>query len=166
MITVPSIAVQSASSLTGQQEIVTSVYSNPKISKQSHQLLTRSITAYACLSRFSNTQALLAQQPTTTRCAVQYRDLPHNVVLAVTVWQVSEGEPLRPLGGATMRLFSKQGRLKTGTHQLRLWEGQEADPAWPTTTPGKEPVNKRGEIGYGNLDPECQLLPHCCTLAM
>ena len=99
-------------------------------------------------------QALFALQLITTCCALQYRDLPHNVVLAVTVWQVSEGEPLRPLGGATMRLFSKQGRLKTGTHRLRLWEGQEADPAWPTTTPGKEPVSKRGEIGYGILNTD------------
>ena len=115
--------------------------------------------ACACVQ---NTPALPAQQLITPCCAVQYRDLAHNVVLAVTVWQVSEGETLRPLGGATMRLFSKQGRLKTGTHQLRLWEGQEADPAWPTTTPGKEPVNKRGETGYGNLDPDSQ---HCCMIA-
>ena len=79
--------------------------------------------------------------------------MPHNAVLAVTVWQVSEGQALRALGGATMRLFSKQGRLKTGTHRLRLWEGQEADPAWPTTTPGKEPVSKRGEMGYRNSHP-------------
>ena len=112
--------------------------------------------ACACLERSLNAQALPTQQVTTTCCAAQYRDLPHNVVLAVTVWQVSEGETMRPLGGATMRLFSKQGRLKTGTHRLRLWEGQEADPAWPTTTPGKEPVNKRGEIGYGSLDPDFQ----------
>ncbi|KAL3157710.1 hypothetical protein ABBQ32_012142 [Trebouxia sp. C0010 RCD-2024] len=73
--------------------------------------------------------------------------MPHNAVLAVTVWQVSEGQALSPLGGATMRLFSKQGRLKTGTHRLRLWEGREANPAWPTTTPGKEPVSTRGEMG-------------------
>ena len=79
---------------------------------------------------------------------MQYRDLPHNSVLAVTVWQVREGAPLQPLGGATMRLFSKQGRLKTGTHRLRLWEGQQADLASPTTTPGKELVSKRGEMGY------------------
>ena len=79
--------------------------------------------------------------------SMQYRDLPHTTVLAVTVWEVSEGNPLRPLGAATMRLFSKQGRLKTGLQRLRLWEGQEADHAWPSTTPGKVPVNKRGEVG-------------------
>lgn len=78
---------------------------------------------------------------------IKYRDLPHTTVLAVTVWGVSEGKPLQPLGGATMRLFSKQGRLKTGVHRLRLWEGQEADLTWPSATPGKEPVQKRGEVG-------------------
>ncbi len=78
---------------------------------------------------------------------MQYRDLRHTTVLAVTVWGVSEGKPLQPVGGATMRLFSKQGRLKTGVHRLRLWEGQEADLAWPSATPGKEPVQKRGEVG-------------------
>lgn len=81
-------------------------------------------------------------------CCLQYRDLPHTTVLAVTVWEVAEGKPVRPLGGGTMRLFSKHGRLKTGTHRLHLWEGQEADPAWPSTTPGKQPVRERGEIGY------------------
>ena len=78
---------------------------------------------------------------------VQYRDLPHTTVLAVTVWGVGEGKPLQPVGGATMRLFSKKGRLKTGLHRLRLWEGQEADGAWPSPTLGKEPVHKRGEVG-------------------
>ena len=78
---------------------------------------------------------------------MQYRDLPHTTVLAVTVWGVGEGKPLQPVGGATMRLFSKQGRLKTGLHRLRLREGQEADGAWPSTTLGKEPIPKRGEVG-------------------
>lgn len=41
----------------------------------------------------------------------QYRDLPHNAVLAVGVWGLAEARPLAPLGGATMRLFSKKARL-------------------------------------------------------
>ena len=81
------------------------------------------------------------------RICLQYRDLPHTTLLAVTVWEVSEGRSLQPLGGATMRLFSKQGRLKTGLHKLALWQGQEADPAWPSSTPGKQPVSSRGELG-------------------
>lgn len=83
----------------------------------------------------------------TLPCCLQYRDLPHTTVLAVTVWEAAEGKPIRPLGGGTMRLFSKHGRLKTGTHRLHLWEGQEADPSWPSATPGKQPVQQRGEIG-------------------
>ena len=38
----------------------------------------------------------------------QYRDLPHNAVLAVSVWGLAEAQPLAPLGGTTMRLFSKK----------------------------------------------------------
>ena len=71
---------------------------------------------------------------------LQYRDLPHTTLLAVTVWEVSEGRPLQPLGGATMR-------LKTGLQRLQLWQGQTADPAWPSSTPGKLPVASRGKLG-------------------
>lgn len=39
---------------------------------------------------------------------LQYRDLPHNAVLAVSVWGLAEAQPLAPLGGTTMRLFSKK----------------------------------------------------------
>lgn len=95
-------------------------------------------------------------------CWLQYRDLPHTAVLAVTVWEVAEGKPVHPLGAATMRLFSKHGRLKTGTHRLHLWEGQEADPLWPSATPGKQPVQQRGEMGYaaGNMQLCCAHLLH------
>ena len=40
--------------------------------------------------------------------SLQYRDLPHNAVLAVSVWGLAEAQPLAPLGGTTMRLFSKK----------------------------------------------------------
>eukprot|EP00887_Chlorella_sp_A99_P006299 scaffold3.g6299.t1 len=78
---------------------------------------------------------------------VKYRDLGHTAQLALTVWEVREGAPRRPLGGTTLRLFSKKGRLKTGGQELQLWPGQEADVRWPTSTPGKVPVAERGELG-------------------
>ena len=78
---------------------------------------------------------------------MQIRDLPSQALLAVTVWQFSEGLAEQPLGGATMRLFSKKGRLKAGQHRLCLWVGKEADPAWPSSTPGKGPLAQRGDLG-------------------
>ena len=78
---------------------------------------------------------------------MQYRDLPHDVQLAVTAWGVAEARPLAPLGGATMRLFSKKGRLKDGPQRLRLAVGRAADPGWPSATPGKLPLVKRSELG-------------------
>jgi phosphatidylinositol 3-kinase len=81
-------------------------------------------------------------------CAgAQYCDLAHDAQLALTVWQIREGQPDAPLGGATLRLFSRKGRLKTGRQDLSLWPGREADVAWPPATPAKLPVAQRGELG-------------------
>lgn len=78
---------------------------------------------------------------------VQYCDLAHDAQLALTVWQIEEGQPDKPLGGATLRMFSKKGRLKSGRQELRLWPGRKADVAWPPSTPAKLPVSQRGELG-------------------
>lgn len=79
---------------------------------------------------------------------VQYRDLPRTSQIAVTAWQLQEGHAQAvPLGGATFRLFSKRGRLKTGLQKLCLWPGVAADPLWPSSTPGKPPLSRRGELG-------------------
>ena len=84
-------------------------------------------------------------------CRAQYRDLPHDAQLAVTVWSVREGAPPAPAGGAAMLLFSKKGRLKAGRQRVRLWPGRPADVACPSATPGKLPVAQRGELGCGLL---------------
>ena len=81
------------------------------------------------------------------RVPLQYRDLPHNAQLAVTVWGRAVAVPLTPLAGATLRLFSKRGRLKTGPQTARLWTGGPADTAWPSATPAKPPIQERGEAG-------------------
>lgn len=78
---------------------------------------------------------------------LKYRDLGADAQLALTVWEVRDGAPRRPLAGATLRLFSKKGRLKTGVQDLQLWPGREADGGWPSATPGKVPVAQRGELG-------------------
>jgi phosphatidylinositol 3-kinase len=65
----------------------------------------------------------------------------------VTVWEVREGTGRRALGGATLALFSKKGRLKAGRQDLRLWEGAVADTGCPPSTPGRLPSAQRGEAG-------------------
>ena len=82
-----------------------------------------------------------------TDMVVQYRDLAHDTQLAITVWECAEGKPRRALGGTTLRLFSKKGRLKSGRQMLRLWMGREADAGTPSGTPGKVPLAARGELG-------------------
>ncbi|KAK9840409.1 hypothetical protein WJX74_009457 [Apatococcus lobatus] len=78
----------------------------------------------------------------------KYRDLPRTTQVAVTAWELKEGHARAvPLGGATFCLFSKRGRLKTGRQKLCLWPGVVADPRWPSTTPGKPPLSRRGELG-------------------
>ncbi|KAL4535341.1 hypothetical protein Ndes2526B_g06236 [Nannochloris sp. 'desiccata'] len=81
--------------------------------------------------------------------APKYRDLGPTAQIALTVWEVREGEEApSPLGGTTMRLFSKKGRLKAGNHTLKLWLSQEGDIAYPSSTPGKVPVSERGHAGH------------------
>lgn len=78
---------------------------------------------------------------------IKYRDLGHDAQLALTVWEARDGEARRALGGTTLRLFSKKGRLKTGPQELQVWLGRAADGGWPSTTPAKVPVAQRGELG-------------------
>ncbi len=78
---------------------------------------------------------------------IKYRDLGHDAQLALTVWEARDGEARRPLGGTTLRLFSKKGRLKTGPQELQVWLGRAADGGWPSATPAKVPVAQRGELG-------------------
>ena len=78
---------------------------------------------------------------------LKYRDLGHDAQLALTVWEVRDGAQRRPLGGTTLRLFSKKGRLKTGGQDLQVWLGTPADTGWPSATPAKVPVARRGELG-------------------
>jgi len=81
--------------------------------------------------------------------APKYRDLGPTAQIALTVWEVREGEENpSPLGGTTIRLFSKKGRLKVGNHTLKLWLGQEGDITYPSSTPGKIPVAERGHAGH------------------
>ncbi|GMH39569.1 hypothetical protein BSKO_07467 [Bryopsis sp. KO-2023] len=78
---------------------------------------------------------------------VKYKDLPDTAQLAITVFELAEGKGVVLVGGATMSLFNKRGRLKTGVHKLALWLKREADRSTPSSTPGKAPISQRGESG-------------------
>lgn len=58
-------------------------------------------------------------------------------MLSFSILEYREGRPLAVVGGTTMPLFSKKGRLKTGPQRLHIWEGREPCLARPTSTPGK-----------------------------
>ena len=65
-----------------------------------------------------------AALPRTEWRVLQWRDLPADAQLALTVWQTTEGHTGRSVrGGSTLRLFSKKGRLKTGLHTLQAPPG-------------------------------------------
>ncbi|EPS60252.1 phosphoinositide 3-kinase, partial [Genlisea aurea] len=78
--------------------------------------------------------------------STKYRDLTANSQLAVTVFDVSNGNNGEVVGGASIHLFNMKKQLKTGKHKLRLWAGKEADGSINTTTPGKVPKQERGEL--------------------
>lgn len=78
---------------------------------------------------------------------LQFRDLDADTQLAITIWEIAEGHPRMVLGGSTLCLFSKKGRLKTGRQRLRLWLDREADANHPSGTPAKVPLSARGEVG-------------------
>ncbi|MCO5578082.1 hypothetical protein L7F22_031920 [Adiantum nelumboides] len=78
--------------------------------------------------------------------SAKYRDLTLDAQLAFTVWDVSCPRQEVAVGGATLQLFSKKKRLKTGKQKLRLWRGKIADGSVPTSTPGKVPKHEWGEV--------------------
>ncbi|CAK0784160.1 hypothetical protein CVIRNUC_007363 [Coccomyxa viridis] len=149
--------------------LVGSIYANsqdlsasgPQASNASNGAAARPPALYAVgqLCAFGEVLGLPARAPFVTASAsgcswgsvisfpLKYCDLAQDAQLALTVWQIQLGKPVTPLGSATLRLFSKKGRLKSGRQELQLWRGQEADVAWPSATPAKLPVSQRGELG-------------------
>ena len=109
----------------------------------------------------------------TLALCIKYRDLPQETVLCVTVWSSEDFSLLsssknsspslhflrgglgdkqeklgpKPLGGCTLKLFSKKLRLRSGSRKLRLWQGKIGCGKEPTTTPGKIPLDERGKTG-------------------
>lgn len=51
---------------------------------------------------------------------LQYRDLPADTYLSLSVYELSEGRPMLLVGSTSMPLFSKKGRLKTGQQRLQV----------------------------------------------
>ena len=78
---------------------------------------------------------------------MQWRDLPADAQLALTVWEVTVGECGRHAkAGSACSLFSRKGRLKSAHHSIDLHVGG-ADASSPIQTPAKVPLAQRGELG-------------------
>ena len=76
---------------------------------------------------------------------VKYRDLMMSAQLALTIWEDREdADGPSVLGGTTLPLFSKKGRLKSGTQILHVWASREADETVPSSTPGKLSPEEHG----------------------
>ena len=102
--------------------------------------LSGSFNGFVCTHRL-----LLASK---NLVCVQWRDLPADAHLALTVWEVTVGKCGRHAkAGATCRLFSRKGRLKGARQTLQLHPDRAADPGWTTQTPAKLPLAQRGELG-------------------
>lgn len=67
--------------------------------------------------------------------------------MIMKVWELVEGKGVLLAGGASMPLFNKRGRLKTGLHKLLLSLNRGHNGSYSSSTPGKVPVAERGEIG-------------------
>lgn len=55
---------------------------------------------------------------------MQYRDLPADTYLCVSVFELCEGHPMLLVGSSSMPMFSKKGALKTGQQRLQVGIGQ------------------------------------------
>eukprot|EP00002_Diphylleia_rotans_P025641 TRINITY_DN5077_c0_g1_i2.p1 TRINITY_DN5077_c0_g1~~TRINITY_DN5077_c0_g1_i2.p1 ORF type:complete len:562 (-),score=91.59 TRINITY_DN5077_c0_g1_i2:1276-2961(-) len=67
---------------------------------------------------------------------VKYKDLPHNAMLIINVWDVYAPRKVVVVGGTAYPLFGKYTTLRKGKHKLRMWPA-EADTNDLSTTPGK-----------------------------
>ncbi|KAL8613416.1 hypothetical protein ACOMHN_057136 [Nucella lapillus] len=72
---------------------------------------------------------------------IRLSSLPRNAVLALTIWDIEGTFKAVPVGGTSIRLYSKRGKLRKGMHDLRVWPGIVADGSDVSTTPGKAKTN-------------------------
>lgn len=78
------------------------------------------------------------------------KDAPLKCQLAITIWDLSpfggEGADGHyvPFGGTTIRLFDKDGKLKTGRQKCKVYRHKAADGFSATTTPSSPPKKRKG----------------------
>lgn len=71
------------------------------------------------------------------RLPVLFSDLPRDAQLALTIYDCVGAGKTRPIGGTTISLFGKHGVMRQGMLDLKVWPDKEADPNFPSLTPGK-----------------------------
>ncbi|KAK7116058.1 phosphatidylinositol 3-kinase catalytic subunit type 3-like [Littorina saxatilis] len=72
---------------------------------------------------------------------VKFSNLPRNAVLALTIWDIEGTFKAVPVGGTSIKFFSKRGKLRKGMHDLRVWPGTVGDGKDESSTPGKAKTN-------------------------
>lgn len=81
---------------------------------------------------------------------VRYKDIPLSTQIVLTIHDIILPNKKVFVGGTTLPLFGRKGKLKTGVHhtgnslthelgrqKLIVWPGQEGDGSVNTSTPGK-----------------------------
>ena len=68
---------------------------------------------------------------------IHYKDLPRSAILALTIYDIYGPRKVVPVGGTTISIFGHHGCLRRGIHDLRVWQGVEADGGSKNTTPGE-----------------------------
>lgn len=58
---------------------------------------------------------------------LRFNDIPRTVQLCITIYDCGGPEKIIPIGGSTISLFNKNGLLRQGMMDLRIWPGQTAD---------------------------------------
>ena len=93
------------------------------------------------------------------RLPVKYSDLPRTAMLAITVYDCSGSggieDPLpnqMAVGGTTVSLFCKNGTLRQGPADLRVWAGVTADPN--TLNEPDHRMDESGQADGGGGDSE------------
>jgi phosphatidylinositol 3-kinase len=62
---------------------------------------------------------------------LQYRDLPADTYLCLSLYELCEGRPMLLVGSSSMPMFSKKGRLKTGQQRLQVRPAATMQSTWP-----------------------------------
>ena len=78
---------------------------------------------------------------------IHYKDIPRSAILAFTIYDIYGPREAVAVGGMTINIFGKRSCLRQGIHDLRVWQGVEADGSLNNATPGEaDSIEGRSEM--------------------